>query len=225
MFTGLVEGLGKVSLVRRIGGEMQVVVQPLFPFEDGRVGESVCVDGACLTVTAMENGKIEMDVSQETLSKTTLGRLKPGDLINIERALRLGDRLGGHLVSGHVDGLGTVLKKEARQKSWFLRIGVDKRLSRYIIPKGSIAVDGISLTVNACTEEAFEVNIIPQTQRETTLIGKKAGDSVNIETDLIGKYVDKLFSSEPSRPASGAGGRIDRDMLQRHGFGDPDADR
>lgn len=213
-----------MASVRRIGGEMQIVVRPLFAFEDGRIGESVSVDGACLTVTAIGQGTIEMDVSEETLSKTTLGRLKQGDLVNLERALRLGDRLGGHLVSGHVDGLGTLLKMEPRQRSWSLRIGVDKRLSRYIIPKGSVAVDGISLTVNTCGEGVFDVNIIPQTQRETTLLRKKVGDAVNIETDMIGKYVDRLFSPGSSRDASRAGDRIDKDMLLRHGFGDKNAD-
>jgi riboflavin synthase len=225
MFTGLIEGVGTVSAIRRVGGEMQIVIEPPFPVTQCRIGESVCVDGACLTITSVGERTIEMDVSGETLSKTTLGERKRGDVVNLERALRLGDRLGGHLVLGHVDGIGSLLKLEPRGRSWFVRVGAGDELSRYIIPKGSVAVDGVSLTVNACEKGFFEVNLIPETQRETGLSRKRAGDTVNIETDMIGKYVDKLLGGRPSGSRGGQGTRIDRDMLARHGFGEKDADR
>ena len=220
MFTGLVEGIGKVKAVQRTGDEMQLTVTPLFPFSDCRVGESISVDGACLTVTAVSPEGFSADVSAETLARSTLGLLRRGREVNLERALRLGDRLGGHLVSGHVDGIGKILKKEARHRSWFLRIQVDQTASRYIIEKGSIAVDGISLTVNRCGEHFFEVNIIPQTGRETGLLKKRAGDPVNIETDLVGKYVEKFLGSDRSAMRDKSGLGIDTRMLIEHGFGE-----
>jgi riboflavin synthase len=138
----------------------------------------------------------------------------------MERALLLTDRLGGHLVSGHVDGIGKILKKETQQRSWVLRIGIDEKLSRYTIEKGSIAVDGISLTINRCEKRFFDINIIPQTGRETTLLKKKVGDPVNIETDMIGKYVEKFFSGRRSTGDRNEGSGIDMEMLIRQGFGD-----
>ena len=218
MFTGLIEGMGKISGIRRTHNEMRVTITPLFDTADCQLGDSVCVNGACLTVTEMREGALSMDVSGETLSRTTLGLLRLGDDVNLERALRLTDRLGGHLVSGHVDGIGKILKKEQVHQSWFIRIGIEETISRYTINKGSIAVDGISLTINACEKDFFEVNIIPQTGMITTLLTKKIGDPVNIETDLIGKYVEKLFSNggggQEERKASG----IDLETLVKHGF-------
>ncbi|MBW1720611.1 MAG: riboflavin synthase [Deltaproteobacteria bacterium] len=220
MFTGIVEGIGQVREISRVGGDVRLIIQPPFPLSDSRVGDSIAVDGACLTLTELKGEMFSADVSMETLSRTTLGRLKPGDEVNLERALRLSDRLGGHLVLGHVDGVGKILERKPERRSWCLRIGIDKALSRYTIEKGSIAVDGISLTINRCQETWFEVNIIPQTGRETTLLKKTAGDPVNIETDLIGKYVEKFFKSEgASRDTSGGSG-IDENMLKEFGFGE-----
>jgi len=220
MFTGLVEGIGKVKGVRRVSDDMRVTIAASFDTADCRVGDSISVDGVCLTITDLSAGAFGMDVSGETLSRSTLGSVKQGAEVNLERALRLSDRLGGHLVLGHVDGIGRILKKESQQRSWVLRIGIDPQLSRYTIEKGSIAVDGISLTINLCEKDFFEVNIIVQTGKETTLLKKKVGDRVNIETDLIGKYVEKLFlkdgSEREEKPRSG----IDLEMLIRNGFGD-----
>ena len=220
MFTGLVEGIGRIRGVSRAGEDMSLTIEPLFPMPDLRVGESISVNGACLTVTGVKGNAFSADVSAETFSRTTLGRLKIADEVNLERSLRLADRLGGHLVLGHVDGIGKILKKEQRQRSWVMKIGVDEPLSRYIIEKGSIAVDGVSLTVNKCTIENFEVNVIPQTGRETNLLKRKTGDLVNIETDMIGKYVEKFLQKEQSSRESLRTSHIDEEMLRKHGFGD-----
>ncbi len=218
MFTGLIEGLGKVSGIRRSRNEMRVSIMPSFDATDCEIGESISVNGVCLTVTERREGSLSMDVSGETLSRSTLRLLKVGDAVNLERALRLTDRLGGHLVSGHVDGIGTIVMKDQSGQSWVIRIKVEEGLSRYLIEKGSIAVDGISLTINACENDSFEVNIIPQTGVATTLLRKKTGDPVNVETDLIGKYVEKLFLREgPGRDEKKASG-IDLDTLVKHGF-------
>ena len=163
MFTGLVEGIGKVKELSRFGEDLSLTISPLFEMADVRTGDSLSVDGVCLTVTDVGQGSFRLDVSAETLSRSTLTGIKVGDEVNLERALRATDRLGGHLVSGHVDGMGRIVKKEQRQRSWFLRFGVEENLLKYIIEKGSVAVDGISLTVNRCDHQGFEVNIIPQT--------------------------------------------------------------
>lgn len=220
MFTGLVEGKGKVKSVERSGDGVVLSVMPLLDASDCRIGDSISVDGVCLTITRIQEAIISMDVSGETVFRSTIGQLQPGDEVNLERALRLTDRLGGHLVSGHVDGIGVLLKSEKRQQSWLLRIGISKELGRYTIEKGSIAVDGVSLTINRCTDTYFEINIIPQTAKETTILEKKVGDHVNIETDLIGKYVEKFFMADRSMQEGGRPSRIDRDMLKRYGFGD-----
>ena len=218
MFTGLIEGIGKISGTRRTHNEMRVTITPHFDTTDCKLGDSLAINGVCLTVTEIRDGSLSMDISGETLSRTTLGLLRLGDHVNLERALRLSDRLGGHLVSGHVDGIGKILKKEQVHQSWLIRIGIEEAISRYIINKGSIAVEGISLTINACEKDFFEVNIIPQTGMVTTLLIKKIGDPVNIETDLIGKYVEKLSykgrGGQEERKTSG----IDFETLVKHGF-------
>jgi riboflavin synthase len=220
MFTGLVEGIGRIKTLNRIGDDVRLTIMPRFDFSDTRVGDSISVNGVCLTVTDMSERAFSADVSVESLSLTTLGQLKAGDEVNLERALRLADRLGGHLVSGHVDGVGKILKQEQVQRSWRLRIGIDKGLSRYTVEKGSVAVDGISLTINRCHETSFEVNIIPQTGQETIILKKRVGDLVNIETDLIGKYVEKFFIRDEKSRKSGKPSVIDRDMLNKYGFGE-----
>ena len=221
MFTGLVEGIGTVKGLARVGEDMSLTIAPHFDMADARVGDSVSVNGVCLTVTRRSGEDFSVDVSEETLSRSTLKGVKPGDRVNLERALRVIDRLGGHLVLGHVDGVGRIVKREQKQRSWVFRIGVDRSLSRYLIEKGSIAVEGVSLTVNQWDENGFEVNVIPQTGRETTILGKAVGDLVNVETDLIGKYVEKFLAKDPSsRKNKKSASIIDEDMLREHGFGD-----
>jgi riboflavin synthase len=217
MFTGLVEGVGRIKGIRRKQEEMQLMILPPFPATSCRAGDSISVDGVCLTVTHLAGDLLAVDVSAETLSRSTLGLLKQDEAVNLERALKVSDRLGGHLVAGHVDGIGKILQKERRHQSWFFRIGIDRSLSRYTIEKGSIAVDGISLTINHCGDRFFEVNIIPHTASETTLQRKKVGDLVNIETDMLAKYVEKFVKIQDQKENKTT---IDMDTLRKHGFGD-----
>jgi riboflavin synthase len=220
MFTGLIEGIGKVKVVRRLRDDMALTITPLFQMTDSRVGDSLSVDGVCLTITEISEGALRMDVSAETVMRSTISILRQGDMVNLERALRLTDRLGGHLVTGHVDGVGKILKKESQNKSWLFKIGIDEALSRYTIEKGSVAVDGISLTINKCEKKFFDVNIIPQTAQETTLLRKKTGDLVNIETDLIGKYIEKFFLKDTLETKKEATSAVNMEMLIKQGFGD-----
>ncbi len=220
MFTGLIEGLGMVKAADLRGGDMNLSIMPLFDMSDSTLGDSISVNGVCLTITEMREGAFSVYASGETVSRSTTGRLKKGDEVNLERALRFSDRLGGHMVSGHVDCVGKILRKEQIKGSWHIRIGIDAASSRYIIEKGSVAVDGISLTINRCQDTYFEVNIIPETARMTTILRKKANDSVNIETDLIAKYVEKFIRKERKSVKEGASSSIDREMLETYGFGD-----
>ena len=220
MFTGLVEGVGTIKGITRTRGDLRLTIMPLFDMSDCRQGDSICVSGVCLTVTQIKEGTISMDVSGETMARSTMDQLKNGDEVNLERSLRLSDRLGGHLVSGHVDGVGIILKKESVQRSWLMGIQIDQNLSRYTIEKGSIAVDGISLTINRCQEGYFEVNIIPETSRQTTILKRKVGDRVNIETDLIAKYIERFFLKGRLPENEKASPGIDQEMLKRFGFGD-----
>jgi len=193
MFTGLVECMGRVNRLLHKSGDARLVVEAP-AFVDVILGESISINGVCLTAASMKGDQFEFDVSEETLSRSNLGALKQGDPVNLERALRLSDRLGGHLVSGHIDAVGAILIKRPRLGSIQLRVTIPESLSRYVAPKGSVAVDGISLTVNESGSNFFEINLIPHTVGTTTLQFRKEGDKVNIETDLIGKYVERMLA-------------------------------
>lgn len=219
MFTGLVEGIGRIRDTHLSGGDMNISIMPLFDMADCNIGDSVAVNGVCLTVTDMHDGLVMMYASGETTSRTTIGSLRHGSEVNLERALRLSDRLGGHMVSGHVDGIGKITEKKQVKKSWLMGVAIDEKLSRYTIEKGSITVDGISLTINVCQRGYFEVNIIPETASSTTVLKKKVGDSVNIETDLIAKYVEKLITKERIAENNSASSSISMEMLEKFGFG------
>lgn len=203
MFTGLIQRLGHLRQARRLGSGMRLTVEVLPFFEDLDVGESVALNGACLTVVEASNPVYTVDVSPETVNKTTIGRLTPGDRVNLERALRLSDRLGGHLVTGHVDGVGVVSRMWRQGDFWRLVVEAPAPLQRHIVEKGSIAVDGISLTVAAVVGLSFEVSVIPLTYEQTTLQVLRQGALVNLETDLLAKYVERLLKPSSSECEAG----------------------
>ncbi|MDA8124019.1 MAG: riboflavin synthase [Deltaproteobacteria bacterium] len=221
MFTGIVTATGAIRRLTSRGGDAQLEVATAMALDDVRIGDSIAVNGACLTVTALADGGFTADVSAETLSRTTLKDVRTGFPVNLEKALRLGDRLGGHLVLGHVDGVGRVSELTAVGQSLRLGVEIDGSLARYVVEKGSIAVDGVSLTVNRCEKSRFYVNMIPTTAAVTTLGKKKKSDSVNIETDILGRYVERLLA-EGAIPAGGAtaqgGDGIDATFLAKYGF-------
>lgn len=192
MFTGLIEDTGRVAGFRRQGEAGVLVIETALPTADIAIGDSVAVNGACLTVTEKGSTSLTFDVSPESMSRTTIGSVRNGNRVNLERALRLGDRLGGHIVSGHIDCVGQLSRSEERSGNHQLHFTLPPEHGRYLVEKGSVTIDGISLTVNAVTRDGFSVNIIPHTFAKTTLSLLKAGDRVNIETDIIGKYVERL---------------------------------
>ena len=194
MFTGLVEDIGTVVRADRQGDALALVVQPAaLPVAELALGESVCHDGACLTVTEKTADTYTVLAGAETLRRTTLGDVRVGSELNLERALRVGDRLGGHMVAGHVDGTGVVAARKDEGANLIYTVAADAALLRYVVEKGSVAVDGISLTVNRVDATGFDVAIIPHTAEHTTLGEKHPGARVNLEVDLIGKYVEKLL--------------------------------
>lgn len=214
MFTGLTLGMGKITGRLPKGAEIEVTVTAGFDWSSPLVlGESIAVSGACLTVTETVGLRgFKAYASPETLRQTTLGKT---EAVNLERALAIGDRLGGHLVSGHVDGAGQVHSLNRSGSSLVFKFGAEKKLMPFIVPKGSIAIDGVSLTVNEVNADCFTVNLIPHTADMTTIGSLKPGDTVNLETDLIGKYVHRLMTFENGpRPAEG----ITLDFLASHGF-------
>ncbi len=214
MFTGIIEGLGEIRGLERSGGGLKIRLIPPFSAQELTLGESVAVNGVCLTVTHIDGQTATFDISPETISRTTLGGLKPGDRVNVERALRASDRLGGHIVSGHVDGVGRVLSRRSQGDFLFYEIQIPSELSRYVIQKGSIAIDGISLTVNDIRDHRLSLAIIPHTASLTTIGYRQPGDLVNIEVDIIGKYIEKLLSPWKNSTA------IDQEFLKQHGFFD-----
>lgn len=207
MFTGIIEEVGAVT--RRSGADMEIMARTVR--EDLELGESVAVDGACLTVAAINERSFVAQVSPETLARTTLGRLQPGHAVNLERAMRLGDRFGGHMVLGHVDGIGKIdgVTDQGKFQLWRFRAPGD--VAKYLVPKGSVAIDGISLTVVEPQGDAFAVAIIPTTLGETTLSAKRVGDPVNMEADVLGKHVYHYVNET-------RGGGLTQETLSRHGF-------
>ncbi len=213
MFTGLIEAVGTVEKIERKTGMYALSFASSFGPEPLRLGESIAVNGACLTVVEATPKGFAAECSPETLAKTTLGDLKQRDEVNLERSLRLSDRLGGHLVTGHVDGLGKIEKKTKRADSLYVEIALPRELLRNVVVKGSVAVDGVSLTVNTLSDRCFSVTIIPYTASHTTLASKRAGSRVNIETDLIGKYVGRWMNSKSDTVR-----QVDMDFLEEEGF-------
>lgn len=210
MFTGLIEEIGTVrSLTRGTVGRLVVASGKIAG--EVAIGDSVAVNGACLTVTSISGGEIAFDAVPETLSRTTMGDLRPGDKVNLESSLRAGAPIGGHFVQGHVDGVGVVESSRTLGESQVIRIGAPGEVLRYVVEKGSIAVDGISLTVASCDRSGLTIAVIPHTLKATTLDAKRAGDKVNLEADILGKYVEKLLGRLGP-------GRVTEETLRDAGF-------
>ena len=203
MFTGLVADVGRIESASRRRGVLVIEVATALADETLRVGDSLAINGACLTVVSLSPGRAAVEAVEETLARTTLGSLRPGSRVNLERPLRLGDRLDGHLVQGHVDGVGRVLQVRRLGGSVILRIGLGRQLLRYVAEKGSVALDGVSLTVSRVDGRAFEVSLVPHTLEATNLADRRVGDRVNVETDVLAKYVERVLGQDGARPSLG----------------------
>lgn len=215
MFTGLIEEIGLIQLVTKSEKSALIRIKASVVLKGTKVGDSICTNGVCLTVTEINNNCFTSFVMPETMRRSNLKNLTSGDEVNLERALSLQDRLGGHILSGHIDGTGIITKLQSEDDALWITINTQENLLRYIVQKGSIAVDGVSLTVANINNETFQVSIIPHTKSATTLLGKKAGDEVNLECDIVGKYIEKLLNkTEPEREKKD----IDMNLLVENGF-------
>lgn len=211
MFTGIIKATGEITALAKSGGDVRLSVQSVgLPFSSYEVGESIAVNGVCLTAVALRDDGFDTDVSTETLDVTGLGQLAVGSTVNLEPSLSLGDRLGGHLVSGHVDCVGRVRRRAADARSTRLTIEIPAGHSRYVAKKGSICVDGVSLTINEVSGNTFDLNIIPHTAENTIIGDYSVGDSVNIEVDMLARYLERLLDRDD--------GVLSMDFLRAHGY-------
>lgn len=217
MFTGIIQGTGRLVEKKSVGGGLAFRLEADFDLSDPIEGESIAVNGSCLTAYNIDKRRFSVDISPESVQRTTLGSLVVGSLVNMERALKLSDRLGGHMVSGHVDCTAQVAEVREVGDFTLYSFVLGEDLGRYVIEKGSIAIDGVSLTVNSCEDKLFSVSIIPHTMQSTTWGLLKEGSRVNIEVDLIGKYVEKLLMVKPEG-MSNKGNKINPGFLAEHGF-------
>ena len=213
MFTGIVEEIGIVKSVQ----SKVITIEAKKIFDDLHLGYSVAVNGTCLTVSSFDNKIFNADVTQETLNRTNLGSLKNGSRVNLERAMTLSGRFGGHIVSGHVDGTGIISEIRRDDNAVWFTVSAPGNIMKYIVEKGSVAIDGISLTVAAVRDDSFDVSVIPHTLELTVLGDRCRGDVVNLENDIIGKYVEKLMNYSPDSPEDNKGG-ITEEMLIKYGF-------
>jgi len=211
MFTGIIEDIGVIANINKMAGRWEISLKTALPPATIKEGDSISVDGICLTVTKLSNNTFFVDASLETLRLTALKEKRTGQKVNLERAMSVENRFGGHLVTGHIDGVGSIIEKKKEGDSTTFVIEVSPPLARYIVGKGSIAIDGISLTVNEQRDNIFTVNIIPYTVSRTTIGEKNLRDAINIETDIIGKYVESFLTKSKSKS-------IDMDFLYRHGY-------
>jgi len=211
MFTGIIEDIGEITSINKSGGKWEFSIKTSLIKEDIKEGDSISVDGVCLTVTRITANSFIADASLETINVTTLKKKSVGERVNLERAMGANGRFGGHIVTGHVDCIGTIKEKTPSGDSVRIGIEIPKDISRFIVKKGSVTIDGISLTVNTKGDNIFTVNIIPYTSLKTTIGEKKVGDMVNIETDIIGKYVESFMSDKEKKG-------IDMDFLYEHGY-------
>lgn len=215
MFTGIVEEVGQIVSVKKGQKSSVLTIQGQIIFEGMNLGDSIAVNGVCLTVTGFGGRQFTADVMSETLNRSSLGSLRQGSPVNLERAMAANGRFGGHIVSGHIDGTGTILSIQKDDNAVWYRIKAEEKILRYIVEKGSVAIDGISLTVAKLDRESFSVSIIPHTSQNTILSQKTVGDLVNLENDVIGKYVERLMGIQPS-PKESKG--ITREFLLQSGF-------
>ncbi|MGN0153641.1 MAG: riboflavin synthase [Lachnospiraceae bacterium] len=223
MFTGIVEEIGTVVSVSQGTKAAKLTLQGNLIFEDMHIGDSIAVNGVCLTVTEKTSNTFIVDVMPETLRRSSLGKLTKGSKVNMERAMAANGRFGGHIVSGHIDGTGEIESFVKEDNAVWVTINASSKLLKYIIEKGSITIDGISLTVAYVDNRCFKVSLIPHTAANTTLLTKKAGDIVNLENDIVGKYIDKLLHFEEKTPVAEAeeditAGGISMDFLAENGF-------
>ncbi|MCQ2559267.1 MAG: riboflavin synthase [Clostridia bacterium] len=217
MFTGLVEELGRVRKISKGADSARISLDAQVVTRGMKLGDSVAVNGVCLTVVEFGSNFLTAQVMAETLARSNLGELQSGSRVNLERALALGDRLGGHLVSGHIDGIGSIIALEKKDIALLISLEAPDHILKYVVEKGSIAIDGISLTVTGCTSAGFQVSLIPHTAALTTLGYKKIGDTVNLEADLIGKYVERLLGrSEQNGQINKSG--LNLNKLAENGF-------
>ncbi len=217
MFTGIVEEIGTIKRIEKGQVSSRLVISADVVLQDSNVGDSISTNGVCLTVTTLSKSEYTADVMAETLRRSSLGFLKTGSKVNLERAMAANGRFGGHIVSGHIDGTGTVTNLTREDNAVWVTISTDTNILKYIVEKGSIAIDGISLTVAYVDNACFKVSVIPHTASNTTLLDKKIGDIVNLECDIIGKYVEKLMSVSNDEDNSRGSG-ITMDFLAKHGF-------
>lgn len=215
MFTGIIEEIGKVQSIVKSTKSAKIIIKASKVLEETKLGDSISTNGVCLTVTEITPNSFTVDVMAETMRRSNLHILSSGDEINLERALRVGDRLGGHLVSGHIDGMGAISNYENEDNAVWVTISTSPEILRYIVQKGSITIDGISLTVAYVDESVFKVSIIPHTKEVTTLLRKKVGAIVNLECDMVGKYIEKLLLSKEQAPVKQG---LDMNFLSEHGF-------
>ena len=211
MFTGIIEEIGTVRRLEHGAKGARLTIQAKTVLEDTRIGDSIATNGVCLTVVSMTGDSFSADVMAESLRRSSLGTLQGGSPVNLERAMAANGRFGGHIVSGHIDGTGTIASQKREDNAVWVKIKTPAPLLRYIVEKGSIAIDGVSLTVAAVTDTDFSVSIIPHTGAQTILLGKKPGDPVNLECDVIGKYVEKLTAPHKT-------GGISTNFLAENGF-------
>ena len=215
MFTGLIEEIGEIKSIEKGAKYGKITIKATEIMNGIKLGDSVSTNGVCLTVTEFSKSSFSVDVMAETIRSSNLGKLKPGSKVNLERALRLSDRLGGHIVSGHIDGTGTIMNLSNEGNATWVSVETSQDILKYIVHKGSIAIDGISLTVAYVDENIFKVSIIPHTKGETTLVIKKIGDVVNLENDMMAKYIEKLmkYGNETKEKKS-----ISMGFLENNGF-------
>jgi riboflavin synthase len=219
MFTGIVEELGKVVSIKNGAKSSVLTINGKLIFKDMHIGDSIAVNGVCLTVTSKTNDTFTADVMAETLRRSSLGSLKVGSYVNLERAMAANGRFGGHIVSGHIDGTGEIESFVREDNAVWVTVKTPEKLLKYIIEKGSIAIDGISLTVAYVDDKCFKVSLIPHTGANTTLLDKKPGDIVNLENDVVGKYVEKLLHySDTTTPSRASESPLSEDFLMQHGF-------